>query len=93
MSIEEADPIIVTASTEQGEEGYLTLDWQAIGNHLGRWCVGPADVDLLHAFLLSIGYDSAYDLAEMIPGQLADAQVEAEWIDAWDQLARQVRSS
>lgn len=80
--------MIVSASTQPGEAGYLTLDWHALADEIGGpLCVDVVEVQKLIHFLGDLGFDSTYSAAEAVADQLAPAALAAEWSSAWNNLA------
>jgi hypothetical protein len=83
---------IVSASTDQGEAGYLTFDWEAMAAAIGApHCVGVGEVEIMIAALRETGLSDCEEVADTMAAELAVAAVAAEWNEEWTTLAFRAR--
>lgn len=84
--------MIVSASTQPGEAGYLTLDWQAMADAIGPpHCVGMGEVEIIIDALRATGLSDCELVADRMETQLATATPVAAWNEEWAALAHRAR--
>lgn len=84
--------MIVSASTQPGEAGYLTLDWQAMATAIGApHCVGRGEVEIMIDALRATGLSDCECVADRMETQLAAATPVAAWDEEWAVAARRAR--